>query len=41
MPWVAYGEGCRLGKARLKRAAVVFKQVPYEIKVTQWTSEGQ
>jgi len=31
---VVYGEGCRLSKARLKRAGVVFKQVPYEIKVT-------
>ena len=32
-PKVVYGEGCRLGKARLKRENVVFKQVPYEIKV--------
>ncbi|MBN1488451.1 MAG: site-specific DNA-methyltransferase [Phycisphaerae bacterium] len=33
-PRVIYGEGCRLGKARLKREGVVFKQIPYEIKVT-------
>ena len=32
-PKVVYGEGCRLSKARLKKAGVVFKQVPYEIKV--------
>ena len=32
-PKVVYGEGCRLSKPRLKRAGVVFKQVPYEIKV--------
>lgn len=31
---VVYGEGCRLGAARLKREGVVFKQVPYEIKVS-------
>ena len=30
---VIYGEGCRLGAARLKREGIVFKQVPYEIKV--------
>jgi len=33
LPKVVYGEGCRLSKARLKRAGVVFKQVPYEVKV--------
>ncbi|MDO8631681.1 MAG: site-specific DNA-methyltransferase, partial [Phycisphaerales bacterium] len=33
-PKVIYGEGCRLGKARLKREGIVFRQVPYEIKVT-------
>jgi len=33
-PRVIYGAGCRLGAARLKRQGVVFKQVPYEIKVT-------
>ena len=33
-PKVIYGEGCRLGPARLKRENIVFKQVPYEIKVT-------
>ncbi len=31
---VVYGEGCRLGSARLKREGIVFKQVPYEIKVS-------
>ena len=31
---VVYGEGCRLGVARLKREGVVFKQVPYEVKVS-------
>ena len=33
-PKVIYGEGCRLGPARLKREGITFKQVPYEIKVT-------
>jgi site-specific DNA-methyltransferase (adenine-specific)/adenine-specific DNA-methyltransferase len=33
-PKVIYGEGCRLGAARLKRAGITFKQVPYEIKVS-------
>mgnify|MGYP005840640811 CR=1 FL=1 len=31
-PRIVYGEGCRLGKARLKREGVVFKQIPYGIK---------
>lgn len=31
---VIYGEGCRLGPARLKRENIAFKQVPYEIKVS-------
>jgi hypothetical protein len=31
---VIYGEGCRLGEARLKREGIVFKQVPYAIKVS-------
>ncbi|MBN2210958.1 MAG: site-specific DNA-methyltransferase [Sedimentisphaerales bacterium] len=31
---VVYGESCRLGKARLKRENIIFKQVPYEIKVS-------
>jgi adenine-specific DNA-methyltransferase len=31
---VIYGEGCRLGSSRLKREGIVFKQVPYEIKVS-------
>ena len=31
---VIYGEGCRLGAARLKREGIVFKQIPYQIKVS-------
>ena len=31
-PKVVYGEGCRLGKTRLKRERITFKQVPYELK---------
>ncbi len=31
---VIYGEGCRLGPARLKRESIVFRQIPYEIKVS-------
>ncbi len=31
---VIYGEGCRLGAARLRRAGIVFKQAPYEIQVS-------
>jgi DNA modification methylase len=31
---VIYGEGCRMGAARLKREGIVFKQIPYEIKVS-------
>jgi hypothetical protein len=30
-PKVIYGEGCRLGPARLKRENITFKQVPYQI----------
>jgi adenine-specific DNA-methyltransferase len=30
---VVYGEGCRLSPARLKRENVVFRQIPYEVKV--------
>jgi len=33
-PKVIYGEGCRLGDARLKRERVAFRQIPYEIKVS-------
>ena len=33
-PKVIYGEGSRLGAARLKREGVTFKQVPYEIRVS-------
>jgi len=33
-PRVVFGEGCRLGSARLKREGITFKQIPYEIKVT-------
>ena len=31
---VIYGEGCLLSPHRLKRERIVFKQVPYEIKVS-------
>jgi site-specific DNA-methyltransferase (adenine-specific)/adenine-specific DNA-methyltransferase len=30
---VVYGTGCRLGADRLKREGVVFRQIPYQIKV--------
>jgi len=33
-PRIIYGEGCRLGAARLKRENIVFRQIPYGIKVT-------
>ena len=33
-PKVVYGEGCRLGAARMKRESIVIKQVPYEVKVS-------
>jgi hypothetical protein len=33
-PKVVFGEGCRLGRARLKREGITFKQIPYEIKVS-------
>lgn len=33
-PRVIFGEGCRLGAARLKREEIVFKQIPYGIKVS-------
>jgi hypothetical protein len=33
-PRVIYGEGCRLGAARLKRDGIVFKQIPYGIRTT-------
>jgi adenine-specific DNA-methyltransferase len=33
-PKIIYGESCRLGADRLRREGVVFKQVPYEIKVS-------
>jgi hypothetical protein len=32
-PRIIFGEGCRLGTATLKRAGIVFKQIPYGIKV--------
>ena len=32
-PKVIFGEGCRLGAARLKREQILFKQIPYGIKV--------
>jgi site-specific DNA-methyltransferase (adenine-specific)/adenine-specific DNA-methyltransferase len=31
-PKVVYGEGCRLGRQRLRREGITFKQIPYEIK---------
>ena len=31
---VIYGEGCRLGAARLKRKGIVFRQIPYEIRTS-------
>lgn len=31
-PKVVYGEASRLGRERLKREGVVFKQIPYEVK---------
>ena len=33
-PRIIYGEGSRLGKTRLKREGIVFKQIPYGIKVS-------
>ena len=30
---VIYGEGCRLSPARLKRENIIFRQIPYEVKV--------
>ena len=32
-PRIIFGEGCRLGAARLKREGIVFRQIPYGIKV--------
>ena len=32
-PKIIYGEGCRLGAARLARERITFKQIPYQIKV--------
>jgi adenine-specific DNA-methyltransferase len=32
-PKVIYGEGCRLSSPKLRSEGIVFKQVPYEIKV--------
>ena len=32
-PRIIFGEGCRLGAARLKREKIIFKQIPYGIKV--------
>jgi site-specific DNA-methyltransferase (adenine-specific)/adenine-specific DNA-methyltransferase len=31
---IIYGEGCRLGKERLRREKILFKQLPYELKVS-------
>jgi len=33
-PRVIFGEGCRLGPDRLKRENIIFRQIPYDIKVT-------
>jgi adenine-specific DNA-methyltransferase len=33
-PKVMYGEGSRLGQDRLRRENIVFKQIPYEIRVS-------
>jgi len=33
-PKVIYGTGCRIGAARLKRAGITFRQIPYEVKVS-------
>ncbi|MCC6125990.1 MAG: site-specific DNA-methyltransferase [Pirellulales bacterium] len=33
-PRIIFGEGSRLGTARLKREGIIFKQIPYGIKVT-------
>ncbi len=33
-PRVVFGEGCRLGAARLKREGITFRQIPYGIKVS-------
>jgi adenine-specific DNA-methyltransferase len=32
-PRVIYGEGCRLGAARLARERITFKQTPYDVRV--------
>jgi site-specific DNA-methyltransferase (adenine-specific)/adenine-specific DNA-methyltransferase len=32
-PKVIYGTGCRIGAARLKRAGITFRQIPYEVKM--------
>ncbi len=32
-PRVIYGNGCRIGPSRLRRAEITFKQLPYELKV--------
>jgi len=33
-PRVVYGEGCRIGENRLKSERIIFKQIPYAIKVS-------
>ena len=33
-PRIIFGEGCRLGTARLKREGITFRQIPYGIKVS-------
>lgn len=31
---VIFGEGCRLGEARLRRERITFKQIPYQARVS-------
>lgn len=33
-PKVVYGTGCRLGESRLKRQNIIFRQIPYEVRVS-------
>jgi len=32
-PKIVFGEGCRIGDGRLKKEGIIFKQIPYDIKV--------
>jgi adenine-specific DNA-methyltransferase len=31
---IIYGNGCRIGQERLNRENIIFRQVPYEVKVS-------